>query len=55
MNGERHREDGPAVEFSDGTQFWWINGSCVGELTPELKDKYPKIYDQLVVKEVIET
>ena len=24
--GERHREDGPAVEYSDGTKFWYLNG-----------------------------
>ena len=21
-----HREDGPAVEYSDGTKEWWVNG-----------------------------
>jgi hypothetical protein len=24
--GEYHREDGPAVEHSDGRKFWYING-----------------------------
>jgi len=24
--GEFHREDGPAVEYSDGSKTWWING-----------------------------
>ena len=24
-NGKRHREDGPAVEYSDGTKIWYIN------------------------------
>jgi len=24
--GELHREDGPAEELSNGSQFWWING-----------------------------
>jgi hypothetical protein len=24
--GEYHREDGPAIEYSDGTKQWWING-----------------------------
>jgi hypothetical protein len=23
--GERHREDGPAIEWSDGTKFWYLN------------------------------
>jgi hypothetical protein len=26
MNGKRHRIDGPASEYSDGTKEWWING-----------------------------
>jgi hypothetical protein len=26
LNGERHRTDGPAVEYSDGTKQWWLNG-----------------------------
>jgi hypothetical protein len=26
LNGKRHREDGPAIEFSDGTKDWLLNG-----------------------------
>ena len=26
LNGELHREDGPAVEWSDGTKSWYLNG-----------------------------
>ena len=26
LNGNRHREDGPAVEFSDGHKEWFLNG-----------------------------
>jgi hypothetical protein len=26
VNGELHREDGPAVIYSDGSQEWWVNG-----------------------------
>ena len=26
LNDELHREDGPAVEYSDGTKRWFING-----------------------------
>jgi len=25
-NGDFHREDGPAVEFIDGSKHWYING-----------------------------
>ena len=27
-SGELHREDGPAVEWSDGIKTWWLNGKC---------------------------
>ena len=27
-NGERHRENGPAVEYSSGTEIWYQNGEC---------------------------
>ena len=26
INGKNHREDGPAIEYSDGYQEWFING-----------------------------
>jgi len=26
LNGNRHREDGPAVERADGTKRWWLHG-----------------------------
>ena len=26
LNGKLHREDGPAVEWTDGTNEWWLNG-----------------------------
>jgi len=25
-NGDLHREDGPAIEYEDGTKYWMING-----------------------------
>lgn len=25
-DGEPHREDGPAIEYSDGSCQWWLNG-----------------------------
>jgi hypothetical protein len=25
LNGERHREDGPAIEYSDGGKSWFLN------------------------------
>ena len=26
LNDMLHREDGPAIEFSNGTKYWYING-----------------------------
>ena len=26
LNGQLHREDGPAEIYSDGYQRWWVNG-----------------------------
>ena len=26
LNGQYHREDGPAIENSDGTKRWFLNG-----------------------------
>ena len=31
LNGERHREDGPAIEFSSGTKAWYLNGEKLTE------------------------
>jgi hypothetical protein len=28
LNGKLHREDGPAVECTDGTREWYLNGKC---------------------------
>jgi hypothetical protein len=44
LNGKRHREDGPAVEYSDGDKSWWINGNLHREDGPAIEysdeDKY---------------
>ena len=31
LNGELHREDGPAIEFADGDKSWYINGQRLTE------------------------
>ncbi len=31
LNGERHRTDGPAVEFKDGTKLWYLNDESLSE------------------------
>jgi hypothetical protein len=29
-----HRDDGPAIEYADGSKFWYINGNCHREDGP---------------------
>jgi Mor family transcriptional regulator len=31
LNGQRHREDGPALEYADGTKEWYLNGKHLTE------------------------
>ena len=42
LNGKRHREDGPAIEWADGTKQWWLNGKRHREEGPavEYEDGY---------------
>jgi hypothetical protein len=35
MNGKWHREDGPAIEFADGTKYWYLDGKPVDVQTQE--------------------
>ena len=31
LNGKRHREDGPAVEYANGDKYWYLHGKEVTE------------------------
>ena len=31
LNGQRHREDGPAIEWASGYKAWYINGKYQDE------------------------
>jgi uncharacterized protein YgiM (DUF1202 family) len=31
LNGKRHREDGPAIERSNGTKLWFLNDEYLTE------------------------
>jgi len=48
----RHREDGPATEWSDGSKSWWLNGERLTE--EEFKKKTSKeivlTMDEIAVK-----
>jgi hypothetical protein len=37
LNGNLHREDGPAVEYPDGGKTWWINGKPHRENGPAIE------------------
>ena len=37
--GLLHRLDGPAIEWSDGSKEWWINGKLHREDGPAIEDK----------------
>jgi len=37
MDGEFHREDGPAVEYADGTKYWYLNGKYHREDGPAIE------------------
>jgi len=37
LNGKRHREDGPAVEWSGGAEEWYLNGKLHREDGPAIK------------------
>jgi hypothetical protein len=33
-----HREDGPAIEYADGSKAWWLNGNRHREDGPAIED-----------------
>jgi hypothetical protein len=37
LNGRRHREDGPAVEYANGAKFWYLNGKLHREDGPAIE------------------
>ena len=37
LNGKRHREDGPAVEWANGDTSWWLNGKLHRENGPAVE------------------
>ena len=37
LNGKRHREDGPAVEYPNGVKYWCLNGKLHREDGPAVE------------------
>jgi len=31
LNDERHRENGPAITYTNGAKEWWLNGKQMSE------------------------
>jgi hypothetical protein len=45
LNGKLHREDGPAIEYSDGYKAWFLNGKQHREDGPAIEYSYgPKFW-----------
>ena len=46
LNGQLHREDGPAIEYSNGSKYWYLNGQRHRTDGPavEYKDDYKAWY-----------
>jgi len=40
-----HREDGPAVEFAEGGQYWFVDDTLLLVLTKEYLVKYMELKD----------
>ena len=40
LNGQRHREDGPAVEWATGRKEWYLNGKLHREDGPAVEWKH---------------
>jgi len=44
LNGELHREDGPAMENADGNKYWYLNGKYHREDGPAIECSYGDKY-----------
>jgi hypothetical protein len=55
LNGKLHREDGPAVECSNGNKAWYLNGKLHREDGPAVEysngAKYWYLNDELLTEE----
>lgn len=66
-NGKIHREDGPAIEWSDGSQYWYFEGNLHRKNKPAVIQmaglcewwengnlNYRKVIDQTSIKDLID-
>ena len=57
LNGQLHRENGPAVEYPDSSTEWWLNGKELikQQLTSKkMKIDYPELYNSYLVYQIME-
>ena len=54
FDGELHREDGPAAEWSDGSKLWYINGKLHREDGPAVEYANDSRYWYINGKELTE-
>ncbi len=39
LNNKLHRENGPAIEYADGSREWWLNGELHRKDGPAIEDR----------------
>ena len=57
LNGQFHREDGPAIEMPNGAQFWFLNGKKLSKkqlLSKKMKKNYPNLYNSYLVYDIMD-
>ena len=52
LNGQYHREDGPAIEGSNGDKYWYLNGTEYTEKEYNLKMNPVPVIKELSVSEI---
>jgi len=50
LNDELHREDGPAIEYADGTKLWYLNGNELTEAAFNARNKQKPTCEGKVVE-----
>jgi len=48
INGQIHRTDGPAIEYSSGTELWYINGQILTEQKWQAKVLFDNVRISLI-------
>lgn len=54
LNGEYHREDGPAIEYKNGNKYY-LNGNYISTDTKSDDPKVLRLQELMKVQEVLES